>query len=582
MAFSNSQAPPPTPREVKLHFQLDAAACSPIPGIPEEDGDVSSKSTGAAFGQRKQLSTSRDSSSTKASARPMPDLHAFEGDASGDGSEMAVAAANRPQSPPRVPCPPTPVRTPAWAHTEWTGPALFPKPGGLKRYGRSNSLIATKVLATCSPQVLDGRASLENSTLEEGDSRDSSKSGTEAAKDSDTWLHDNRAPKQESPNVPQTVVSMATDFDVLSTLGSGNFADVYRVRSKIDGRLYAVKRNRRQFRGTRDREKALAEVKYMQRLQSVCTRPAASNSTYSLYLLFFYQAWQEDGHFFSQTELCCRDTCRELMDSLRFKWRISQSRYPSLRSLPPPPSAFPGGSPSDCRLFPEATVWKICHDVGAGLLHIHSHGIVHFDIKPSNIFLVAHARLGAMCKIGDFGMAGDIGSSEDGQEGDQLYMAPELLTSDQKHPSADIFSLGMTLYELASSLSFVLPSDGDRWHEIRSGRHKLDVPSTRSHDLVLMLQAMLRPNRDERPTAQSILSANKVATTGATCDTFLRDYIKDIADYDAQEDLTRSCRKDDETPRQVVRTICSPPVGAWAPKPPLMHSPEAQQSCSLN
>jgi membrane-associated tyrosine/threonine-specific cdc2-inhibitory kinase len=354
---------------------------------------------------------------------------------------------------------------------------------------------------------------------------------------------------------------MTSHFDVLSTLGRGTFADVYRVRSKVDGRLYAIKRNRRQFRGKRDREKALLEVKCMQSLQSDC-----ADAPYSLYLLFFFQAWQEEGHFFSQTELCCRDTCKELMEAIRIHWSRSQSSYPSLRRLE---VESPLASHVDGRLVPESTIWKICHDVSAGLSHIHSRGFAHFDLKPANIFLVPHSRLGAMCKIGDFGMAGVIGSSEDGQEGDQKYMAPELLVSGKKNASADIFSLGLTLYELASSLSFCLPSEGVRWHEIRSVRHTLNVPCNRSLELQSLIQAALVPTREQRPTALAIGAIARVAAAGDTSDDFLRDYIHDIESNDRKEEQLSVTN---QTPRQVKSVrICSPHLFPDVP----IYSPEA-------
>ena len=93
--------------------------------------------------------------------------------------------------------------------------------------------------------------------------------------------------------------------------------------------------------------------------------------------------------------------------------------------------------------IPEATVWKIAHDVANGLEHIHSCGLVHLDIKPANILIDNKGIL----KIGDFGMATTQGPGEDGEEGDQRYMAPELLASNDHRPSADIFSLALTLYE---------------------------------------------------------------------------------------------------------------------------------------
>ena len=61
---------------------------------------------------------------------------------------------------PQLVCPPTPERTPAWAYSTH---------GTQHKYARSNSLIATKVLATCPAQVLDGHSSLENSLLDDED-----------------------------------------------------------------------------------------------------------------------------------------------------------------------------------------------------------------------------------------------------------------------------------------------------------------------------------------------------------------------------------------------------------------------------
>jgi serine/threonine protein kinase len=137
----------------------------------------------------------------------------------------------------------------------------------------------------------------------------------------------------------------------------------------------------------------------------------------------------------------------------------------------------------DGRLIPEATIWKIVHDVSAGLSHIHSCGIVHHDIKPSNIFFVAHPRFGAMCKIGNLGMAGEVGTCEDGQEGDTMYMALELLASCVKQPCADIFSLGLTLYEMsAGCCGWELPSEGPGWHELQSGSH---VPECHQRIIVI-------------------------------------------------------------------------------------------------
>jgi len=394
-----------------------------------------------------------------------------------------------------------------------------------------------------------------------------------------------------------SVISFSNDFEILRALGSGTFADVYKVRMKSDDQLYAVKRNRRQFRGKRDRDMALAEVQSMQRLQSVFADSGTGigrngNSShdsnlerncYSLYLLFFYRAWQEDGYFFSQTELCCRDTCREMLDSLRFLWNSAKKKYPSLVKTLPAPPGVQAGSEVDTfgRLVPNTTIWKICHDILAGLSHIHSHGIVHQDIKPSNIFLVANNRFGAMCKIGDFGMAGSIGSSGDGQEGDARYMPPELLTSATRHPSSDIFSLGLTLYEIAMDENVEMPSEGLQWHQLRS-QNEPKLPLCHGDDLQHLIQSMTSPDAMKRPTADSILENKNVKNTGHKVDTFLKNYIADVEEYDRQEEqLLALDQPDNKTPRNNGRDIKrssavrSPSLTMLIPSAPTLFSPPA-------
>ncbi len=105
------------------------------------------------------------------------------------------------------------------------------------------------------------------------------------------------------------------------------------------------------------------------------------------------------------------------------------------------------------------------------------------------------------------------------------------MSSCEKHPSADIFSLGLALYELAASPSWSLPREGDRWHEIRSGTHSPDLPSSRSENLAKLIQAMTRPNLKERPSAESVLELIEVKRATATSDSFLSRYINDVERY---------------------------------------------------
>jgi serine/threonine protein kinase len=502
--------------------------------------------------------------------RPMPDTSAF--DMSTPGSRDSGATSHKTAASGLL-CPPTPIRTPAWAHAE-----------GRPTFQRSNSLISTKVLAACPPRVLDNLSSLEDSMLEndisgmnstfapvdEKDEEDSFENEGMLFPLNENFDEHNMSPKTETGSTGGDTVmfdhsdgidAMANNdrfslgehdlgsvsfssFVNLGVLGSGAFADVYKVRSKHNQKCYAIKRTRRQFRGVKDRERAMAEVQTMQRLQADLESLSASTahdkgntnatdhtkSSYGLYLLFFIRAWQEDGYFFCQTELCCRATCRQLRLSLTSDWTRDVAKYPSLSTCLEP------GADELKRLLPERAIWQVCHDISRGLCHIHSHGMVHYDIKPSNIFFVSNIRLGTICKIGDFGLAGDIGTVDDGQEGDTAYMPNELLTSCAKHPGADIFSLGLTLYELAAAVSWSLPREGDRWHDLRNGSHKPNVPDSRSKSLIALIQSMLNPDPSMRPSAEAVSEHVDVKPASALSDSFLSQYVKDVERYDSMRE----------------------------------------------
>ncbi len=82
----------------------------------------------------------------------------------------------------------------------------------------------------------------------------------------------------------------------------------------------------------------------------------------------------------------------------------------------------------------------------AGLAHAHAHGIVHRDIKPANILLGGDGTV----QLADFGIAMLVGPDatvDDRLLGTLSYMAPEICTGSTPTPSADIWSIGVMLYE---------------------------------------------------------------------------------------------------------------------------------------
>ncbi|BFZ55736.1 Protein kinase C signaling pathway involved MAPKK protein [Savitreella phatthalungensis] len=94
----------------------------------------------------------------------------------------------------------------------------------------------------------------------------------------------------------------------------------------------------------------------------------------------------------------------------------------------------------------ERVLGRIANGVLEGLTYLHSRKIIHRDIKPSNILL---SRSGGV-KLCDFGVSGELVNSLAGTfTGTSFYMAPERIRGQSYTVTADVWSLGVTLMEVA-------------------------------------------------------------------------------------------------------------------------------------
>jgi len=96
----------------------------------------------------------------------------------------------------------------------------------------------------------------------------------------------------------------------------------------------------------------------------------------------------------------------------------------------------------------EQQVANVMHQSLAGLAYLHGQGKIHRDIKGGNILSDSHG----MCKLADFGVSGNLDKTLGKHRtviGTPHWMAPEVLMSDDYNELADIWSLGITAYELA-------------------------------------------------------------------------------------------------------------------------------------
>ncbi len=104
-----------------------------------------------------------------------------------------------------------------------------------------------------------------------------------------------------------------------------------------------------------------------------------------------------------------------------------------------------------------AQVRRMALDLVAGLEAAHHRGVVHRDVKPANIFFDARGT----AKLGDFGVAHlvDLGQTQTGGLiGTLAYMSPEQITGAPISIAADLYALGVTLFEAVTGrLPFLGP-----------------------------------------------------------------------------------------------------------------------------
>lgn len=153
------------------------------------------------------------------------------------------------------------------------------------------------------------------------------------------------------------------------------------------------------------------------------------------------------------------------------------------------------------------------------LAALHADGVVHADIKPSNILVAADGS----CRLADFGISRSLDTTIDTLEslkGSLRYVAPELFDGAAPSAANDIYSLVLTLRAALTGVAPFGPS-GQAQAAIIARLHSDDLafpdtdPGLPSH-LVELLNAALSRDPDARPTAAQL----EAAFDGARCGGF--------------------------------------------------------------
>lgn len=153
--------------------------------------------------------------------------------------------------------------------------------------------------------------------------------------------------------------------------------------------------------------------------------------------------------------------------------------------------------------LPPWQVGRIGADLAAALRAAHEVGIVHRDVKPGNVLITDDGS----AKLTDFGIshaAGDVTLTSTGMvSGTPAYLAPEVARGATSGFSADVFSLGATMYAaLEGTPPFGLDTNPMAvLHRVASGQL---IPPKRSGPLTPLLLQMMAPDPTDRPTMSEV------------------------------------------------------------------------------
>jgi renal tumor antigen len=232
------------------------------------------------------------------------------------------------------------------------------------------------------------------------------------------------------------MATLGSDFRVISKLGEGSFAEVFKVRSLRTGEYYAVKRLKKRYRRVDDINQ-LAEVASLRALQGHPNIVNLVDLTYDStngYVAMVFEVLECNVYEF-----------------------ITQHKRP----------------------FEEQTAILLVYQLLKAIAFMHSKSLFHRDIKPENCMVNTDTLVLKLC---DFGSTRGPTSSAQYTEyvSTRWYRAPEcILTSGSYGPEVDEWAVGCMLYELLTT------------RPLFPGKHELDqisrihnVLGTPSRDLI--------------------------------------------------------------------------------------------------
>lgn len=247
-------------------------------------------------------------------------------------------------------------------------------------------------------------------------------------------------------------------FDIEEELGEGAYGTVFKARHRGTTILVAIKVVQM---NPRDQQEIKQEIEILKKLKHDNVVP-------------YYGSFIKDNRLWIIMYYCALGSVRDLLDK--------------------------------AGTLNEEQIATICVGVLKGLLYLHSHNVIHRDIKAGNILLTREAGI----KIADFGISAQLAEVQPSTAsiGTPLWIAPEIIQHHSYDSKVDIWSLGITILEMADGMppNYGLNPIAAMFNIPRKPPPTFQKPENWSPEIVDFVSKCLSKDPNHRATAIELFS----------------------------------------------------------------------------
>ncbi|KAH8741403.1 Ser/thr protein kinase [Cryptosporidium ryanae] len=340
------------------------------------------------------------------------------------------------------------------------------------------------------------------------------------------------------------------NFEVIKVLGFGGFGSVFMVREKFGGQcVYAIKQIPLSSKNKHENQILINEAAML-----ACLNHEK--------IVRYYHAWVQepvdDNNIYIKNDLLDRSLCSSFAPELLSQFSAITARYITNEYLQVNVNDMKGVKEEKeenirrsiylyiqmeyCSGYSlqfaidqgllinnNKLIWDIFYQIIQGLSYLHGKGVIHRDLKPSNIFLQLENSQNHnldenwyMVKLGDFGLTTFVNMFEDSSPdnnnlnsferskklssgvGTLFYMAPEQSEGNNYNQSADMFSLGVILFEMHYP-PFITGMERVKILSQLTTHKSFPTNSNIPPNVQSLIKSLLSDDPNKRPTSNQLL-----------------------------------------------------------------------------